>query len=158
MFLFLGSNATSYNGLTAHWLNLKTYEHESRLIDVSEFKVNHTAENLKKDYNRNIQKYGLDTVLTCTDSAENIKKAMKENMKETGIIWISCFGHDNNLIFVYGYKRTQAIIDLRQKLSDFVTVTKKSNNAKMFLIECEIAVGILNALMLIQMTDTRWNR
>ena len=133
---------------------MEKYELESRLIDVSEFKGDHTAENLKNDFAKNVETYGLDNVLTVTDSGSNIKKAMRLY----GGNWMSCFGHDNNLIFIFGYNRSPEIIQLRIKLGKLVTVTKRSNTAKRFLKECEIAVGILIFMPLLQMTETRWNR
>ena len=39
----------SFNGVTAHWINTESHEHESRLLDCAEFKDDHTAINIKDD-------------------------------------------------------------------------------------------------------------
>ena len=92
--------------------------------------------------------------LGVSDSASNILKALNG----MDIISISCFGHDINLVFVFGYERSVVIIALRNKLCEIVTLTRQSGSARRLLKECQKILGMKNFLMLISHVATRWNR
>ena len=55
--LWSDTTADSHNGVTGHWFNKKTFEIESRLIDVSGFKEAHTGENLRNELDVVFDKY-----------------------------------------------------------------------------------------------------
>ena len=115
----------SFNGMTCHWINLETHEHESRLLDCSEFKESHTAENMKDEFVRVFDiKYNLKRKrgFSVCDNANNVKAAMRLY----GVPRLSCFGHDINLVFVYAKDRSPVVIELRNKLAELVTITKTS--------------------------------
>ena len=78
-------------------------------------------------------------------------------MKLYGIPSLSCFGHDNNLIFTFAYDRSEEVQTLRNKLAKFVKFTKKSNKAKRFLVQCQKKIGRKKIYVLIQQVKTRWN-
>ena len=162
--LWTDRTTRAYLGLTVHFYD-KDGDLKTATMSCETFHARETAENIAPHIQRILGEYEIEGKLVCgcTDDGGNMKKAFKD----AGIPRIHCFAHCLNICVKdtfkvmeskemelqhqFGYKA------LREKVSNLVTLMRRSVKAKNALDACQRRLKPnKKPYVLIKDVDTRW--
>jgi hypothetical protein len=139
--------------VTVHYLD-DSGELQAKLLDCSAFHVRHTSANITTRLLDIIAEFDISLKVTAvvSDNAANVVKAIDD----AGIVGLRCYAHTLNLSVTAALKKATDFEDLRHKISELVTFTRRSCNAKEDFAACQLRLG-LTCLALVPDQNTRWN-
>jgi hypothetical protein len=146
---------SSFTGLTGHFWSEAKECLVSRRLDCARFFGSHTSEAITSELDKMLHFFDIkEKVVSATaDHASNEKKAIKD----LGINYIGCYAHDLNLVVQDAIKSSPELTDLREKVSEVVTITRRSPPAKDRFEACQKTAGYPDLRKLKQHVPHRWN-
>ena len=131
--------ADKYNAFTVHYVDWDIGKLKSKILECAYFDKSGTSNNLEEEVERINRKYKITekVVLEVADNAPDIQKALDQ----AEVPKLGCFAHKLNLCAKRPIDTTEAIQELKSKLSKIVRLTKVSSNAKRALRDYQRKVG-----------------
>ncbi len=152
--MWTSTNNSSFLALTCHWWNPKKEKLDSAILDCSRVMGRHTASMIQEELGKVLENFNIkNKILTfVTDNGSNIKKAIFD----MGYRRQSCYAHSLNLIVTDAIRQVPEVLDVKEKVSRVVRLTRQSTVAKEKLDKIQSSLG-MSPKKLIQDVPTRWN-
>ena len=127
----------------------------SKHLNCARFEGSHTADAIHAELTRMLNDFSIREKVVCVtaDNAQNEKKAIKD----LGYNYIGCYAHTLNLVVQDSIKSTAGFDELRDKVAQVVSVTRRSPSAKDQFEDAQRKVGCQIILKLLQHVPHRWN-
>ena len=152
--MWTSTNNSSFLALTCHWWDPKKDRLDSAILDCGRVLGRHTASMIQEELDKVLVDFNIKhKILTfVTDNGSNIKKAIFD----MGHRRQPCYAHSLNLIVTDAIRKVPEVLDVKEKVSRVVRLTRQSTKAKEKLDKIQSSLG-MPPKKLIQDVPTRWN-
>ena len=153
--MWTSKSNSSFTAVTAHFWSKEKASLVSKQLDCVRFFGEHKSASIQQELKKIFSDFDIrNKIISATaDHASNEKKAIKD----LGVNYVGCFAHDINLVVQDSIKATPGLAELTEKVSEVVTLTRKSPKAKDSFEACQKRAGFTKILRLIQSVRHRWN-
>ena len=130
----------SFISYTGHYLAPDySGELKSKVLECAPYDKRHTSKNLKEDFDRMGKEFQIENkmVHVNVDNASNVQGAVQDLECESD----GCLAHKLNLSVKDPFKDSPEIREIQTKMNGTIHFTRKSNEGKKFLMECQTLAG-----------------